>query len=168
MKQSQLFKSEPSKYLTTGEKSKVVSSIFETFSNSKIAFKDVDKIFIENGLIPPTNAMKSTTISINIEPNIIGNCPSFKKGVKQNDLKKDNTRWEVKIRHNSGLTINQSAKVSGEHYIVTNYLDGFVVKEIWVLYDSEDRFFSKKKANLNMRSLIKNEAIKNIDVLYTA
>jgi hypothetical protein len=76
--------------------------------------------------------------------------------------------WEVKICKDSGLTINQSKVINSESYIVVNYKANSLVKSIWVLWNAEDRFFSPRLANSNARSLNRETAVDNIEIIFKA
>jgi len=73
---------------------------------------------------------------------------------------------EVKICKDPGLTINQSKVINGESYIVVNYKANSLVKSIWVLWIAEDRFFSPRLKNSNARSLNRDAAAGNIEVIF--
>ena len=71
----------------------------------------------------------------------------------------------MKICKDSGLTINQSKVINGENYIVVNYKANSLVKSIWVLRNAEDRFFSPRLKNSNARSLNRQAAAENIELI---
>ena len=66
------------------------------------------------------------------------------------------------------MTINQSKVINGESYIVVNYKANSLVKSIWVLWSAEDRFFLPRLANSNARSLNREAAATNIEVIFPA
>ena len=72
----------------------------------------------------------------------------------------------MKICKDSGLTINQSKVIKGENYIVVNYKANSIVKSIWILWNAEDRFFSPRLKNSNARSLSRENAASNIEVIF--
>jgi hypothetical protein len=76
--------------------------------------------------------------------------------------------WEVKVCKDSGMTINQSKVIGGENYIVVNYKANSHVKTIWVLWNAEDRFFSKRLKNSNARSLNRAASAEHIEVIFDA
>jgi hypothetical protein len=107
-------------------------------------------------------------LSEKIEKAIIQHCESFTKGNGHCDLCRFGQDWEVKICKDSGLTINQSKVINGESYIVVNYKANSLVKSIWVLWSAEDRFFLPRLANSNARSLNREAAATNIEVIFPA
>ena len=56
--------------------------------------------------------------------------------------------------------------IKGENYIVVNYKANSLVKSIWVLWNAEDRFFSPRLKNSNARSLSREAAGGNIEVIF--
>jgi hypothetical protein len=66
----------------------------------------------------------------------------------------------------SGLTINQSKRIGGEHYVVVNYKADTRVTKIFVLWDAEDQFFSPRRSNTNARALLASVAAANVETLY--
>jgi hypothetical protein len=74
----------------------------------------------------------------------------------------------VKICKDSGLTINQSKVIKGENYIVVNYKASSVVRSIWVLWHAEDQFFSPRLKNPNARTVNRDAAAANIEVIFQA
>ena len=58
-----------------------------------------------------------------------------------------------------------SKVIRGENYIVVNYKANSLVKSIWVLWNAEDRFFSPRLKNSNARSLNREAAAGNIEVI---
>ena len=75
--------------------------------------------------------------------------------------------WEVKICKGTGLTINQSKIIRGENYIVVNYRPNSTVKAIWVLWRTQDHFFSARKVNSNARTINRDAAKDSIETLYS-
>lgn len=64
------------------------------------------------------------------------------------------------------MTINQSKVIDGENYIVVNYTANSQIKKIWVLWETQDRFFSLRRPNSNARTLDRNVAAGNVEVIY--
>jgi hypothetical protein len=64
------------------------------------------------------------------------------------------------------MTINQSKVINGENYIVVNYKANSIVKSVWVLWQAQDAFFSPKLPNSNARSIRRDVARDNIEVLF--
>jgi hypothetical protein len=58
--------------------------------------------------------------------------------------------------------------INGENYIVVNYKANSIVKSIWVLWSAEDRFFSPRLKNSNARTVNREAASANIEVLFEA
>jgi hypothetical protein len=84
------------------------------------------------------------------------------------DLCRFDQDWEVKICKDSGLTINQSKVINGENYIVVNYKANSIVKSIWILWSAQDKFFSPRLRNSNARSINRDVAADNIEVIFEA
>ena len=64
------------------------------------------------------------------------------------------------------MTINQSKVINGENYIVVNYKANSIVKSIWILWAAQDRFFSPRLKNSNARSINRDVAAGNIEVIF--
>jgi hypothetical protein len=58
--------------------------------------------------------------------------------------------------------------IDGESYIVVNYKANSIVKSIWILWNAEDRFFSPRLTNSNARSLNRNAAAANVEIIFPA
>jgi hypothetical protein len=58
--------------------------------------------------------------------------------------------------------------INGENYIVVNYKANSIVKSIWVLWAAQDRFFSPRLKNSNARSIDRQTAANNIEVIFPA
>jgi hypothetical protein len=123
-------------------------------------------IFEDFGFTPPSAGVIARDLSEKIEKAIIQHCESFTKGTGHCDLCRFDQDWEVKICKDSGLTINQSKVIAGESYIVVNYKANSLVKSIWVLWNAEDRFFSPRLTNSNARSINRDAAKANIEVIF--
>jgi len=93
---------------------------------------------------------------------------SFTEGQRHFDVCRFEQDWEVKICKDSGLTIKQSKVIDGENYVVVNYKANSIVKSIWVLWVAEDRFFSARLKNSNARTISRDAANGNIEVLFEA
>jgi hypothetical protein len=72
-------------------------------------------------------------------------CSTFTKGAGFADLARHGQQWEVKICKGRGLTINGSARINGENYIVVNYSKPSNLRRVWILWTAEDRFFTPRK-----------------------
>lgn len=140
-----------------------VQSAFRKLGN---LYSKITPVFDEYGFKPPSAGVVARDLSEKIETSIIQHCRTFAKGLRHSDLARFNKPWEVKICKNSGLTINQSAVIAGENYIVVNYHGNSQVRKIWVLWDARDAFFSKRKPNSNARTVDISEAQSNIQTIY--
>jgi hypothetical protein len=98
----------------------------------------------------------------------VQHCESFSKGNGHCDLCRQGEDWEVKICKDSGLTINQSKVINGENYIVVNYRANSTVTKIWVLWEAQDRFFSPRMKNSNARTVDRDAAAANIEIIFEA
>lgn len=141
-----------------------VQSAFLKLTN---LYGKVIPIFQSYGFTPPSAGVIARDLSEKIEASIIQHCDSFVKGTGHCDLCRFDANWEVKICKGSGMTINQSKVIAGENYIVVNYKAPTVVTKVWILWNAQDHFFSAKKSNTNARSLNRDAAEANIEVLYT-
>lgn len=113
-----------------------------------------------------TNANIARDLSEKIEKAIIQPCGSLTKGNGHCDLCRFGQDWEVKNLRGLGLDHNQSKVINGEKYIVVNYKANSIVKSIWVLRAAEDRFFSPRLKNPNVRTVNRETAISNIETLF--
>jgi len=64
------------------------------------------------------------------------------------------------------LTINQNAHIDGENYIVVNYTAFSTLRRVWILWEAKDEFFTPRKANLNLRTIIAAIAESNSETIY--
>lgn len=158
----------PKDPLTLEEIEGIVLAVKSAFLKLKNLYSQIVPIFNEYGFKPPSAGVIARDLSEKIETSIIQHCRTFSKGIRFNDLARFNKRWEVKICKNSGLTINQSAVINKENYIVINYKDNSTIKSIWILWEAEDQFFSERRKNSNARSLEKSNARHNIQEIYTS
>jgi hypothetical protein len=128
-----------------------VRSAFRKIGN---LYREITPIFARYGLTPPSPGVLARNLSEEIEVAIAQHCPAFQKGGAHHDLQREREMWEVKICQRSGLTINQSATIAGEHYVIVNYATGPVrPTRIWVLWGARDEWFSPRRANANARAL---------------
>ena len=142
-----------------------VRSAFRKIGN---LYRELEPIFARYGLTPPSPGVIARNLSEEIERAIAQHCTAFEKGGTHHDLQRTGEMWEVKICQRSGLTINQSATIAGEHYIVVNYTTSPVrPSRIWVLWGAQDAWFSPRRLNANARSLtFRNTPTHAIQVLY--
>jgi hypothetical protein len=152
--------------LTTDERDGIVLAVSSAFRKLKNLYTKIVPIFEDFGFTPPSAGVIARDLSEKIEKAIIQHCESFTKGNGYCDLCRYDQDWEVKICKDSGLTINQSKVINGENYIVVNYKANSVVKAIWILWHAEDRFFSPRLTNSNARSINREAAGSNIEVMF--
>jgi hypothetical protein len=152
--------------LTPDEREGIVLAVSSAFRKLKNLYARIVPVFEDFGFTPPSAGVIARDLSEKIEKAIIQHCESFTKGDGHCDLSRFDQDWEVKICKDSGLTINQSKVINGESYIVVNYKANSVVKSIWVLWNAEDRFFSPRLKNSNARSLNRQTAGENIEVIF--
>jgi len=152
--------------LTSDEREGIGLAVNSAFRKLKNLYARIVPIFEDYGFTPPSAGVIARDLSEKIEKAIIQHCESFTKGDGHCDLCRFDQDWEVKICKDSGLTINQSKVISGENYIVVNYKANSVVRSIWVLWNAEDRFFSPRLKNSNARSLNRDTAAGNIEVIF--
>ena len=141
-------------------------AVNSAFRKLKNLYARIVPVFEDFGFTPPSAGVIARDLSEKIEKAIIQHCESFTKGDGHCDLCRFDQDWEVKICKNSGLTINQSKVINGENYIVVNYKANSVVRSIWVLWNAEDRFFSPRLKNSNARSLNRETAAGNMEVIF--
>ena len=141
-------------------------AIQSAFTKLKNLYEEITPIFVKYGFQPPSAGVIARDLSEKIETSIIQHCPSFSRGEGHADLQRLKKRWEVKICKNSGLTINQSAIIAGENYLVVNYEQQSRVRKIWILREARDDFFSPRRANSNARAVVISRATDNIQVLF--
>jgi hypothetical protein len=152
--------------LTADEREGIVLAVNSAFRKLKNLYARIVPVFEDFGFTPPSAGVIARDLSEKIEKAIIQHCESFTKGTGHCDLCRFDQEWEVKICKDSGLTINQSKVIRGENYIVVNYKANSVVKSIWVLWSAEDLFFSPRMKNSNARSLNREVAGKNIEMIF--
>jgi hypothetical protein len=156
----------PKNPLNETEKQAIIIAVQSAFMKLKNLYDRITPIFDEFGFTAPSAGVIARDLSEKIETSIIQHCRSFHKGLGHSDLARGSERWEVKICKQSGLSINQSAIISGENYIVANYSNDTEIKAIWVLWQAQDDFFSERKRNANIRHLRKTEASSHIQILF--
>lgn len=152
--------------LTADEREGIVLAVNSAFRKLKNLYARIVPLFEDFGFTPPSAGVIARDLSEKIETAIIQHCESFTKGGGHCDLCRFDQDWEVKICKDSGLTINQSKVIDGENYIVVNYKANSLVKSIWVLWNAEDRFFSPRLKNSNARSLNREAAAANVEVIF--
>jgi hypothetical protein len=151
--------------LTDEEREGIVLAVNSAFRKLKNLYAKIVPVFADYGFTPPSAGVIARDLSEKIEKAIIQHCESFTKGTGHCDLRRFDQDWEVKICKDSGLTIDQSKVIDGESYIVVNYKANSIVKSVWILWNAEDRFFSPRLKNSNARSLNRNAASANIEVI---
>jgi hypothetical protein len=154
--------------LTLDEREGIVLAVTSVFRKVKNLYTTIQPIFDDYGFKPPSAGVIARDLSEKIEKSITQHCSSFTKGVGHCDLGRFSQEWEVKICKDSGLTINQSKVIKGENYIVVNYKANSLVKSVWVLWQAQDEFFSPRLPNSNARSIVREIAKGNIEVLFDA
>ena len=158
----------PKDPLSEEEKEGIVLAVKSAFLKLKNLYDKITPVFDEYGFRAPSAGVVARDLSEKIETSIIQHCRTFARGLKHADLARFNKRWEVKICKDSGLTINQSAVIEGENYIVINYKDNSRVKKIWVLWEAKDEFFSARRRNSNARTVDQSQARSHVEVIYAA
>lgn len=153
--------------LTAEEREGIVLAAKSAFTKLKNLYQEITPIVQKYGFTVPSAGVIARDLSERIEVSIVQHCATFSKGEGHCDLARGGAQWEVKIKRDSGLTINQSKTVNGENYIVINYKAQTKVTRIFVLWESKDEFFSPRKANTNARSLRTNLAGSNIELLFS-
>jgi hypothetical protein len=154
--------------LTAAERRGLVVAAESAFLKLANLYEELLPIFARYGFKAQSAGVVSRDVSEKIEEQIILHCKTFTRGVGFSDLARHGQRWEVKICKGKGLTINQNARISGENYIVVNYSNYSSLRRVWVLWDAEDRFFTPRKSNLNLRTILANVASQNIEVIFDA
>src|SRR2546427_8398498 len=152
--------------LSVDEREGIILAVNSAFRKLKNLYTKIVPIFEDFGFTPPSAGVIARDLSEKIEKAIIQHCESFTKGNGHCDLCRFDQDWEVKICKDSGLTINQSKVIDGENYIVVNYKANSLVKSIWIPGGAQDRFFSPRLKNSNARSLNRDVAVSNIDVVF--
>jgi len=143
----------PKEPLTDEEKEGIILAVKSAFLKLKNLYDKITPVFDEYGFKAPSAGVVARDLSEKIETSIIQHCRTFTRGLRHADLARFNKRWEVKICKDSGLTINQSAVIDSENYIVINYKDNSRIKKIWVLWEAKDEFFSARRRNSNARTV---------------
>jgi hypothetical protein len=152
--------------LTLDERDGIILAVNSAFRKLKNLYSKIVPVFEGYGFTPPSAGVIARDLSEKIEASIIQHCESFTKGTGHCDLCRFDREWEVKICKDSGLTINQSKVISGENYIVVNYKANSQVVRIWVLWEAQDEFFSARLKNSNARTLNREKASGNIELIY--
>lgn len=152
--------------LTPDERDGIILAVNSAFRKLKNLYAGVVPVFEDFGFTPPSAGVIARDLSEKIEKAIIQHCDSFAKGGRYCDLARFGQDWEVKVCKDSGLTINQSKVINGENYIVVNYKANSIVKSIWILWEAQERFFSPRLRNSNARSLNRNLAAGNVQVIF--
>ena len=155
----------PRQPLTAQEREGITVAALSVFWKLGNLYAHVAPIFTRFGFTPPSAGVIARDLSEKIEQAIQQHCPSFTAGRGYADLARGGEEWEVKVCQSSGLTINQSKVIRGEHYIVINY-QGQLVRSIWVLWDAAERLFSPRVRNSNARRLQLPAAEPQIDRLF--
>jgi len=145
-----------------------VLAVTSAFRKLKNLYAKIVPIFEDYGFKPPSAGVVARDLSEKIEKASSQHCDSFIKGTSHCDWCRFDQDWEVKICKDSGLTINQSKVINGENYIVVNYKQNSLVKSVWVLWETHDSFFSPRLRNSNARSLNRETASRNIEVIHEA
>ena len=154
--------------LTADEREGIILAVSSAFRKLKNLYSRIVPVFEDFGFTPPSAGVIARDLSEKIEKAIVQHCESFSKGAGHSDLCRHGQDWEVKICKDSGLTINQSKVIDGENYIVVNYKANSLVKSVWVPWDTRDAFFSPRLKNSNARSLNREAAAGNIEVIFEA
>jgi hypothetical protein len=154
--------------LTADEREGIVLAVNSAFRKLKNLYAKIVPFFEDFGFTPPSAGVIARDLSEKIEKAIIQHCESFSKGTSHCDLRRFDQDWEVKICKDSGLTINQSKVIKGENYIVVNYKANSLVKSVWVLWEAQDAFFSPRLKNSNARTINREAAADNIEVIFEA
>jgi hypothetical protein len=152
--------------LSEDERDGIVLAVNSAFRKLKNLYAKILPIFDSYGFRAPSPGVVARDLSEKIEAEIVRHCSTFERGNGHCDLARFGHEWEVKICKDSGLTINQSKVIRGENYIVVNYKANSQVNRIWVLWEAQDGFFSPRLRNSNARSLNREAAARNVEVLY--
>ena len=154
--------------LTSAEKRAIVVAAESAFLKLANLYEELLPIFARYGFKAQSAGVVSRDVSEKIEEQIVLHCKTFARGEGFSDLARHGQRWEVKICKGKGLTINQNSQIRGENYIVVNYLNYSSLRSVWILWQAEDRFFTPRKPNLNLRTVIREIAAENIEVIFDA
>ena len=152
--------------LTPAERRAIIAAAESTFLKLSNLYLEVLPIFQRYGFKPPSAGVVSRDTSEQIEEQITLHCSTFSRGEGFADLARYGERWEVKICKGRRLTINQSARINGENYIVVNYSSFSNLRRIWILWAARDEFFTARKGNLNLRTVIVDAAQENAEVIH--
>lgn len=152
--------------LTANERRGLIVAAESAFLKLANLYEELIPIFQRYGFKPQSAGVISRDVSEKIEEQIILHCKTFARGAGFADLARHGQRWEVKICKGRGLTINQNAQIQGENYIVVNYANYSSLRRIWLLWEAEDRFFTARRPNLNLRTVLPEVAAPNIEVVY--
>ena len=152
--------------LTAAEKKGIVLAAESAFVKLDNLYEDIIPIFDQYGFKPPSAGVIARDLSEKIETSIIQHCKTFTMGKGHADLHRHGKAWEVKICKGNGLTINQSKKIGDENYIVANYLPRSKLRKVWILWRAKDHFFSERKPNSNARTIVWENAVQNVEVIY--
>lgn len=156
----------PKEPLTDEEIEGIVLAVKSAFLKLKNLYDKITPVFDEYGFKAPSAGVVARDLSEKIETSIIQHFRTFARGLRYADLARFNKRWEVKICKDSGLTINQSAVIDGENYIVINYKNNSRLRKIWVLWEARDEFFSVRRSNSNARTVDQTRAKAHVQVVY--
>ena len=126
-------------------------------------YEELLPILARYGFKPQSAGVVSRDVSEKIEEHIILHCKTFTHGTRFSDSSRHGERWEVTICKSKGLTINQNARINGENYIVINYSNSSTLTRVWILWQAENRFFTPRKRNLNLRTIILDVALPNVE-----
>jgi hypothetical protein len=152
--------------LTVGEIHAIRTAVFSVFLKVAKLYDEITPFYVQYGFTPPSPGVMARDLSEKIEVSITQHGPTFQKSGTHHDLKRTDHMWEVKICQ-QGLTVNQSATIRGEHYVVVNYARTTIQPtRIWILWGAEDGWFSPRKANTNARRLMPRLADHAIQMLY--
>ena len=152
--------------LTPTERRALIVAAESAFLKRANLYAESLPIFTRYGFKPQSASVISRDVSEKIEEQIIQHCNTFTRGAGFADLARNGQQWEVKICKGNGLTINQNAQINGENYIVVNYSNYSTLRRVWVLWQAEDRFFTPRKPNLNLRTIIADVAAPNVEVIF--
>ena len=154
--------------LSEAERKGIVIAVESVFLKLTNLYAKVLPIFHDYGFTAQSAGVVARDLSEKIEAAIVQHCDTFAKGVAHCDLLRLDQDWEVKVCKGSGLTINQSKVIKGENYIVVNYTKYSTVKRVWVLWQADDSFFTRRKAHLNLRRILPAVAQPNVEVIFEA
>jgi hypothetical protein len=152
--------------LTATEQRALVVAAESAFLKLANLYEELLPIFARYGFKPQSAGVISRDVSEKIEEQIILHCKTFTRGTGFSDLARHGQRWEVKICKGTGLTNNQNAQIQGENYIVVNYSNYSTLRRVWVLWHAEDRFFTPRKPNLNLRTVLSDVAASNTEIIF--